>query len=172
MAGQLGPLRFMRREWAADLGVPAAVVDAMERHAPTARLDGVLVAEMVDAGLDLHIGAVRLPDGGTALFGRSVGQLAPVEPVLVPCPLTPEDARLHAHAILGRMPVPALRRATDPSVADLATLLLRLHAVVERFGERLELVELRPVRLLEDRSERGYVVLDARIVQAPHLHGR
>ncbi|MCA9648725.1 MAG: acetate--CoA ligase family protein, partial [Myxococcales bacterium] len=169
---EIGALQLSLPTAAAVRRAYAAVVDAMERHAPTARLDGVLVAEMVDAGLDLHIGAVRLPDGGTALFGRSVGQLAPVEPVLVPCPLTPEDARLHAHAILGRMPVPALRRATDPSVADLATLLLRLHAVVERFGERLELVELRPVRLLEDRSERGYVVLDARIVQAPHLHGR
>lgn len=150
----------------------AAVVDAVERHAPTARLDGVLVAEMVGPGLDLQVGAIRLPDGGVALFGRSLGQAAPVEPVLVPCPLSPDDARLHAHAILSRMPVPALRRATDPDVADLATLLLRLHMVVERFGERLELVELRPVRLLEDRAERGYVVLDARIVQAPHLHGR
>ncbi|MCB9596387.1 MAG: SDR family oxidoreductase [Sandaracinaceae bacterium] len=32
VAGQLGSLRFMRREWAADLGVPAAVVDAMNPH--------------------------------------------------------------------------------------------------------------------------------------------
>jgi hypothetical protein len=35
-------------------------------------------------------------------------------------------------------------------------------------------VELRPVRLLAGaaRGERGYVVLDARIVQLAHLQGR
>ncbi len=159
------------------LGTAAAVrraygtiVDAVERHAPTARLDGVLVAEMVDSGLDVHCGAIRLPDGGMAIFGRCIEPLAPIEPVLGHSPLSPSDAQLLAHAILGRMPVPALRRTTDPDPQALAALLLRLDAIVQHYGERLELVELRPVRLLE--GERGYVTLDAKIVQVAHLQGR
>jgi hypothetical protein len=164
-----------------DLGTGAAVrraygaiVDTMEKHAPTARLDGVLVAEMVAPGLDLHCGVIRLPDGGAALFGRVMETSVPVEPVLAPCPVSRDDALLLAHAILGRMPVPALRRATDPDARDLATLLLRLDAMARHHGARLELVELRPVRLLagQARGERGYVTLDARIVQVAHLQGR
>lgn len=164
-----------------ELGTGAAVrraygtiVDAMEKHAPTARLDGVLVAEMVEPGLDLHCGVIRLPDGGAALFGRVMDATAPVEPVLTPCPASRDDALLLAHAILGRMPVPALRRASDPDPRDLATMLLRLDAMVRHHGERLELVELRPVRLLPRAAdgERGYVTLDARIVQVAHLQGR
>lgn len=168
-----------------DLGTAAsvrraygAIVDTMERHAPTARLDGVLVAEMVGAGLDLHCGVIRLPDGGAALFGRVMDASTPVEPVLAPCPVSRDDALLLAHAILGGMPVPARRRATDPDARDLATLLLRLDAMARHVGTRLELVELRPVRLLatpaegRDEGERGYVTLDARIVQLAHLQGR
>jgi ATP-grasp domain len=164
-----------------DLGTGASVrraygmiVDAMEKHAPTARLDGVLVAEMVAPGLDLCCGAIRLPDGGAALYGRVMEGAAPVEPVLAPCPVGRDDALLLAHAILGRMPVPALRRASDPDARELATLLLRLDALVRELGERLELVELRPVRLLAGQAagERGYVTLDARIVQVAHLQGR
>lgn len=149
----------------------ATIVDVMERDAPTARLDGVLVAEMVDPGLDLHCGAIRLPQGGLALFGRCADQPAPIEPVLALCPVSPDAALLLAHAILARMPVPALRRRSDPNPRVLAELLLRLDAMVERFADRLELVELRPVRLLDAEGDRSYATLDARIVQQPHLQG-
>lgn len=171
---EIGALQLELSTAAAVRRAYATIVDAVEKHAPTARLDGVLVAEMVEAGLDLHCGAIRLSDGGTALFGRVTDTPAPVEPVLAPCPVSRDDALLLAHAILGRMPVPALRRATDPDPRALATLLLRLDALVRSFGERLELVELRPVRLLSANAEgeRGYVTLDARIVQVPHLQGR
>lgn len=172
--GEIGAMQLELSTGAAVRRAYATIVDAVEKHAPTARLDGVLVAEMVEPGLDLHCGAIRLPDGGTALFGRVVDAPAPVEPVLAPCPLTRDDALLLAHAILGRIPVPALRRVSDPDPRELATLMLRLDAMVRRHGERLELVELRPVRLLRGATggERGYVTLDARIVQVAHLQGR
>jgi len=107
-----------------------------------------------------------------ALFGRCVDHPSAIEPVLALSPLGIDDARLLAYAILSRMPVPALRRTSDPKVHDLATLLLRLDAIVTHFGERIELVELCPTRLLEDGGERNYVTLDARIVQQAHLQGR
>jgi len=171
----IGALRLSLRTAAAVRRAYAAVVDAVERNAPTARLDGVLVAEMVRPGLDVQVGVVRLPRGTLALYGRCVDASAPIEPILAPAPLARDDALMLAHAILGRMPVPALRRASDPDGRDLATVLLRLSAVCEHHAERLELVELRPVRLLHaegDEDERGYVTLGARIVQRPHLQGR
>ena len=176
---EIGAMQLSLRTAAAVRRAYGAIVDAVERNAPTARLDGVLVAEMVRPGLDLHCGAIRLPQGGIALFGRCVDASVPTEPVLAPAPLSRHDALLLGHAILARLPVPGLRRRSDPDVRDLATVLLRLSMLVERYGPRLDLVELRPVRLLEGPTDhetpgdaRGYVTLDARIVQVPHLQGQ
>lgn len=99
--------------------------------------------------------------------------------------------------MLSRVPVPALRRASDPGVPELADLFLRLDALVlhfdrasptprperseraERVSERgdelspgtgrLISVELSPLRLVG--APRGYLTLDARIVQRAHLEG-
>jgi hypothetical protein len=147
-----------------------AIVEAMEKHAPTARLDGVLVAEMVEPGLDVRVGAVRLPGGGFALWGQVRDATLPIEPALSLSPLSTVDARLLAHAVLSRVPVPGLRRDSDPEIEDLSDLLLRVDAIVRGFSDRLAMVRIDPVRLCP--GPRGAVVLDARIVQRPHLEGR
>lgn len=146
----------------------ATIVDNIERRAPTARLDGVLVAEMLDDGLDLHCGGVRLPDGDVVLHGRVLDTPAPIEPALGLCPLEPIDAVMLAHAVLSRVPTPALRRQTDPDVRGLAELFLQLDTLFSRTGDRILGVDLGPVRLV---GSRGYVTLDARIVQKAHLEG-
>ena len=170
----------------------ATIVQNVEQHAPTAHLDGVLVAEQAPEGLELHCGAVRLHTGEMTIFGRALGQPVPVEPSLALSPLGPDDALLLAHAVLARVPVPALRRASDPGVAGLAELFLRLDALVLHFDRppaperserpergaadmspgtgRLISVELGPLRLVG--PPRGYLTLDARIVQRAHLEGR
>jgi len=169
----------------------ATIVQNVEQHAPTAHLDGVLVAEQAPEGLELHCGAVRLHTGEMAIFGRALGQPVPVEPSLALSPLGPADALLLAHAVLARVPVPALRRASDPGVAELAELFLRLDALILHFDRatperseraergasdmspgtgRLISVELGPLRLVG--PPRGYLTLDARIVQRAHLEGR
>ncbi len=151
----------------------AAILHNVEQHAPTAHLDGVLVAEQAPDGLELHCGAVRLHTGDVALFGRALGLSVPAENCLALAPLDPAEAILFAHAILSRVPVPALRRASDPGVAELAALLLRIDALVQHFDAelpgRIVSVELSPVRLIG--PPRGYLTLDARIVQRAHLDG-
>jgi len=146
----------------------ASIVSNVEDRAPTARLDGVLVAEMVEPGLDVVCGGVRMATGERALYGRVLSASAPIEPVLGLCPLSIEDALLLAHAVLSRVPVPALRRATDPDVQTLAGLFMRLDALFSHTGDRLRTVDLNPVRLVRSR---GYVTLDARITQHAHLEG-
>lgn len=153
----------------------ATIVHNVETHAPTAHLDGVLVAEQAPEGLELHCGAIRLHTGEMAIFGRALGVTPASEPSFALAPLALADARLLAHAILA--PVPALRRASDPGVPELADLLLRLDALVQHFDRdlapgvagRLISVELSPLRLIG--PPRGYLTLDARIVQRAHLEG-
>ncbi|MBL9102804.1 MAG: acetate--CoA ligase family protein [Myxococcales bacterium] len=145
----------------------AAILASVEQHAPTARLDGVLVAEQAPDGLEIECGAVRLADGQVALHGRPLGLPQPAEPILALSPLSAGDAVLLADAILAR--VPALRRASDPGVAELAALFLRLDALVRHFDGRILTLELGPIRLIQ--PPRGYLTLDARITQRPHLEG-
>ena len=149
----------------------AKIVDNVEKQAPSARLDGVLVAEMVPPGLDVHCGVIRLPgDDGLAIFGRTIEASAPIEPAMALLPLDAAEATLLAHAILTRLPVPGLRRAEDPDVHDLARLLLLLSDVAEHNAARIEAIDLSPVRLVTE--PRRTVVIDASIRQRPHLEGR
>ena len=149
----------------------ATIVANVEERAPTAHLDGVLVAEQIGEGLEIHCGAVALPSGETTLFGRALAGTQEV--VLRLSPLDPAEAMLFAQAIVAGVP---LRRKDDPGLRELAGLFLRLDALVRHFGAasadsegRLELVDLSPVRLCA--GPRGYVTLDARIVQRAHLEG-
>ncbi|MCA9687402.1 MAG: hypothetical protein KC457_34895, partial [Myxococcales bacterium] len=147
----------------------------VEEQAPTARLDGVVVAEMIEPGLDLRCGGVRMDNGEVALYAVPLAT-GTVEPILVRSPLDVRDALLTAEAVLAASALPPRRRAVDPDVAVLARLLLRLDGLFRHTGERLLSVALDPVRILEPDGGRGanardYVTLDARIVQRPHIEG-
>ena len=148
----------------------AAIVDAVERRAPTARLDGVVVAEHVPFGLDVHAGLIRLRGGQIAVFARPISGTHPLEAILALTPMSHQGALSVAHAVLSRIPLPALRRESDPGAGPLAEVLLRLSWLAERFGDRLNLVDLNPVRMTGDA--RGYVILDAQLRQLAHLEGR
>lgn len=147
----------------------ASILTNVEDRAPTARIDGVLVAEMIGPGLDVRCGAVRLRDGEVAFHGAVASDRPTVEPRLAMGPLDLEDAVLLAHAILSQVPLPALRRTTDPDVRVLARLFVHLDALVRSTGDRILAVDLNPVRLLQ--GERDYATLDASIVQRAHLDG-
>jgi hypothetical protein len=146
----------------------ANIVSNIEERAPLVQLDGVVVAEMIEPGLDLHCGGVRMHGGAVALFVYPLLD-APAEPVLASSPLGHTDALLLAEAALSAVPLPARRRASDPDTEVLARLLLRIDALFRHTGDRLLSVDLSPARLID--SERRYVTLDARIVQRPHLEG-
>jgi len=145
----------------------ATIMDNVERSAPTARIDGVVVAEMVGDGIDIRCGARRLGDDTVVVYGRIEGASAPIEAALGMLPLRPEDAVALAHAVLSRAPMPALRRQSDPDVPGLAMVFARLSALFEH-APRVLSVDLGPIRMLDPR---GLVTLDARITQEAHLEG-
>ncbi len=146
------------------------IVANVEEHAPTAQLDGVIVAEMAPAGRDLRCGALRTADGSVVIFAQAVLD-APTEAILAPSPLSARNALLLAEAALAAIPLPARRRASDPDVRVLAKLLATIDRLIRHTGERLLSVDLAPVRLLGAEVDRPYLTLDARIVQRPHLEG-
>ncbi len=145
----------------------ASIMDNVERSAPTARVDGVVVAEMVADGIDIRCGARRLGDDSVVAYGRIEGASAPIEAALAMLPLRPVDAVALAHAVLSRAPMPALRRQSDPDVPGLADVFARLSALFDR-APRVLSVDLGPIRMLDPR---GLVTLDARITQEAHLEG-
>lgn len=147
----------------------ASIVENIEHRAPTARLDGVLVAERIPTGVDIRCGVRRLEEGDVVIYGHVEGDHGPVEVALSLLPLQPRTALEFAHAILMRTPVPALRRDSDPDLPRLAATLLRLSTLVDDMGERIHSITLGPMRWVG--PERGYVTLDACIVQQPHLQG-
>lgn len=147
----------------------AQIIDSLEKEAPTARIDGVLVAEMIGAGLDIRCGGRKLASGDTVLYGQITSGSHPAAPSVALHPLSPEDALAFAHAIISRASTLSLRRRSDPDVSGLASLLLRLSTVFSEAGDRMLTVDLGPARLAS--TERGYVTLDARITQQAHLEG-
>jgi len=163
IALQLGTGAAVRRAY-------ASIVDNVEQRAPTARLDGVLVAEMVPTGLDVRCGVVRLPDDqGLAIYGHTTQGAGTTEAATALLPLDAASATLFAHAILTQLAVPGLRRADDPDVHSLAAVLLALANVARVAADRIESIELAPLRLVS--SPRRSVVIDATIRQRPHLEG-
>ncbi len=146
----------------------AAVLRAVEARAPTARIDGVLVAEMVPPGLDLRVTVRPLCGGRAGLRVDLVSGPVRAAPVFDLVPDAWSEAVRLAHRVLvaleGRM-----RRADDPDPERLAPVFLRLGELWSRVGERLIEVDLDPLRWVPDRP--APVVLDARIRQRAHLEG-
>lgn len=171
-------LRRKRELGAIELGVANAaaakrayanIVANIEERAPTVHLDGVVIAEQVEPGLELRCGGLRMMSGGVCLFAQLLIEGQEFEAKLARSPLAASDALLLAEAALRDAPSGTRPRGLEPDVEVLAGLLLQLDGLFRHTGERLASVDLNPVRLLE--GDRAYVTLEARITQRPHLEG-
>lgn len=140
----------------------------MESRAPTARIDGVIVAEMMPPGLDLRVAVRRLDTGAAGIRVDLATEGTLAAPVFDLLPASEAGARLLAHRVLvaleGRT-----RRAEDPAPEVLAPVFACLRRLWDRTGDRILEVELDPVRYVF--ADARPVVLDARIRQRAHLEG-
>lgn len=147
----------------------AKILETVRALPTVPRVDGIMVAEQVPAGLDLRCGMLKSASGAPIFFGQARKQGLYSEPVLAAGPLSERDALLLANAIIAGLGLPQFRRNSDPSVLALAQFFARLNAMVAHAGPRITLVEVAPLRLLDE--ERGFIALDARIEQEPHVDG-
>lgn len=152
----------------ADVAAVRAAFDALladvVRHAPHARIDGVLVQEMVSGGVEAFVGTMRDPTFGPVLVLGSGGILVELA----------RDTRL-AHLPLDAAAAQALIRGTrlaglldgwrgaaPADAAALADVAVRLGAVALAYRDVLDAMDLNPVMVLP--RGRGVRIVDALVV--------
>jgi acetate---CoA ligase (ADP-forming) len=148
------------------------VVSQVRKRVPTARINGVLVQEMVPGGIEVIVGLSRQAPLGTALLVGSGGVLAELirDSALALAPLD----RRRAEALLARTRLPALlngyRGAGAADFEALIDLLLKVSCIASLYGDEIEALDLNPVAVLQ--RGRGVKVLDALLIPAktPHQH--
>ena len=121
----------------------ATIVHNVETHAPTAHLDGVLVAEQAPEGLELHCGAIRLHTGEMAIFGRALGIAPASEASFALAPLSRTDARLLWPLREDRARIEALVDALKPSRDERARVLALTDPAIAPLGRLRDPVAIR-----------------------------
>ena len=152
----------------ADAAAVAAAFDqvmtAARRHTPTARLEGVLVQEMVSGATELIAGLSRQDPFGMGVVAGAGGVFVELvrDAALDLCPLDEGSARaLLARTRANRLLQGYRRRPAGDAEAFVA-LLARLSQVGAAYAHLLEAVDLNPVAVLP--LGRGALVLDALVV--------
>jgi acetate---CoA ligase (ADP-forming) len=115
--------------------------------APTARIDGVLVAKQLKGGVECILGIHRDPVfGPMAMFGLG-GIFVEVlkDVVFRRCPFGPETAETMIRSIKGAPLLLGARGRPPADVKALATMLARLSAFAVSAGDQLQSIDLNPV---------------------------
>lgn len=144
----------------------AQIMSSTRAYAPAARLDGVLVQEMVAGGIEIIAGLSRQEPFGMAVVVGAGGILVELvrDAALELCPIATSEAR----ALIGRTRASRLlagfRGAAGADVDALAGLVARLSQIGAAYAGLLEAVDLNPVGVLAQGQ--GVRVLDALVI--PH----
>jgi hypothetical protein len=142
----------------------AGIMAAARAAAPAARLEGVLVQEMVSAGTEFIAGLSRQEPFGMGVVAGAGGVLVELmrDTALDLCPLDEAQAR----SLLARTRASRLLqgyRGRPAGDADaFAALLVRLSQLGATYEDVLEAVDLNPVAVLQ--VGRGAIVLDALVI--------
>jgi len=148
------------------------IMTAARRHAPAARLAGVLVQQMVSDGIELIAGLARQEPFGMGILAGGGGVLVELmrDTALDLCPI--DNAQ--AHALIARTRsgqlVQGFRGRPAGDLEAFAALLARLSQLGIAYADLLEAVDLNPVAVLP--PGRGARVLDALVIpRKPTSHG-
>ncbi|MEC7675235.1 MAG: acetate--CoA ligase family protein, partial [Pseudomonadota bacterium] len=145
--------------------VKAGFTTLMERARtakPDARLDGVIVAEMVTGGVEAVAGVVRDPVFGPAVMFGLGGVFVEVlkDVTFRLAPFGVDEARRMIDEIQGRAMFDGVRGAPPADLDALAETLARLSVFAAANAERIESVDLNPLIVRAD----GTLAVDALIV--------
>ena len=156
----VGGVRVGCNDAAAVRGAVGDVLDAVRRHAPGARLDGVLVQRMVSGGIEMILGVKTDPLFGPAIVcgfgGIFVEQLRDVS-LRVP-PLGRDDAAAMVAELRGATLLRGARGRPAADVAALADAIVGLAALAEAHRQSLRALDINPLLVLD--AGRGVVAVD------------
>ncbi len=143
------------------------ILDNARRSAPNARIDGVLVAEMVTDGLELILGArVDATFGPIVMVGAGGVSVEYSKDVAIGlAPLTPEAALELALSLRMRPLLEGIRGRPAADLDALAQAVAKLSQVIAANAQTIESVEINPFILRAKGA--GGVGVDALIVPAP-----
>ena len=130
--------------------VRAAFADVMEsarRHAPGARLDGVLVQRMSQKGVELILGARRDPQFGPLVLVGTGGVQAELwrDVALDLAPVAPERAEAMLRGLKGFPLLDGFRGAPKADVAAVARAVSAFSVLAAEAGERVQEAEVNPL---------------------------
>ena len=143
-------------------GALAAMRAAVKQRAPWAKVEGYLLEQMVGGGLELLVGIKRDARYGTLVTFGMGGTWANAfqGAVTALLPLDPAGAR----QLVGRF----FANLDDAGARDaLADFLVRLCGLATGLGDRLEILEVNPVKLLGQGDRAHVVALDGVLTLAP-----
>jgi acyl-CoA synthetase (NDP forming) len=156
----VGGVRVGCQDAAAVRAAVADVLDAVRRHAPAARIDGVIVQRLVSGGTEMILGIKTDPLFGPAVVcgfgGIFVEQLRDVS-VRVP-PLGRDDARAMVEELRGAPLLRGVRGRAPADVESLADTIGRLAQLAETHRQSLRALDINPLLVLD--AGRGVVAVD------------
>lgn len=143
----------------------ARILDSVRRRAPVARIDGIMVEEMVRQGVEVIIGLTRDPQFGPVIMFGLGGVFTEVlhDVSFRTIPISEQDARAMVREIRGRPLLEGYRGQPAVSEEMLVRLLMQAARMGEDLGDRLEAVDLNPIVVWGDQHR----VLDAKVLLQP-----
>jgi len=142
------------------------LLDRVGSAAPSARLDGVIVAAMAPDGVEAVIGVQRDPTFGPVVMVGLGGVLVEVleDVAFRLAPFGVAEARRMIGSLKGAKVFEGVRGAPPADVDALAELLAKVSVFAASEADRIDSVDLNPVRVLS--KGQGVIALDALIVPA------
>jgi acetyltransferase len=142
------------------------IIKRAREYNPEARLDGVLVQEMLSPGLEVILGAKKDPVfGPTILFGLGGIYVELLKDVaLRAAPLREEDAREMIEEIQGKALLDGVRGQPPRDREALVAIMMRLSRMAVELGGEIAELDINPLILYPEGE--GAVAADALIVLA------
>jgi acetate---CoA ligase (ADP-forming) len=165
-----GVLLDLRHEAAVREGF-AELMRRATAQAPTARIDGVIVAPYVTGGIETILGVKRDPIFGPVVVFGLGGVLVEIlqDVALRLAPIDRNEALAMIGEIKGRAVLDGVRGQPPSDIEVLAVSLVRLSEFAAAHADAIESIDINPF-LIMPRGEGGYV-LDALIVSRPSARG-
>ena len=143
------------------------VVAAAKRHAPQARVEGVLVQPMAAPGREIILGVNRDPVWGPQLMVGLGGVLVEAlgDVALAPVPLDHAAARALLDRLKGAAVLGPFRGALPTDTDALVELIVRLSQLAADHGDQIAEIDLNPV--IVHATGQGVSLVDALIIKQP-----